>query len=82
MRVKPRRITRRNLQIDDPHRTGLKDLAMVRFLVYGHDRRLPFSRIVGRLPRRSLPDDDAAGRQREEGHDNGNSKRHAAHRSI
>jgi hypothetical protein len=70
------------LQIDDPHWTGLKDLPMVRFLVHWHDRRLSFSSVIGRLPRRSLPDDDAAGRQRQECYGKGRSKRHAAHRSI
>jgi hypothetical protein len=52
--VEPGDVTRRNLQIEDAHRSTLKHLPVMRLLVDGHDWRLAVPTRIGRLPRRAL----------------------------
>jgi hypothetical protein len=52
VQVKPRGVAGRNLQLDQPHRAVLEQLAMVRLLMNGHYRHLPLARLIGRPPRR------------------------------
>jgi hypothetical protein len=52
--VEPRDVAGRNLQIEDAQRSALKDLAMMRFLMNGHDWRLAVAGRVSRLPRHGL----------------------------
>jgi hypothetical protein len=48
--VEPRHVAWRDLQIDDPQRTVLEYLPVMRLLVNRHHRRLALSGLVCRLP--------------------------------
>jgi hypothetical protein len=52
--VEPRHVARRDLEIDDPHRAGLKHLAVMRFLMHRHHGRLALAGVIRRLPRNGL----------------------------
>jgi hypothetical protein len=55
--VEPRDIAGRKLQVQDPHRTVLEDLTVMRLLMDGHHRFLSLTSRVGRLPRGDLATD-------------------------
>jgi hypothetical protein len=61
--VEPRHVAWRDLQIDDPQRTVLEYLPVVRLLVNRHHRRLALSGLIGRLPDGCLSLQPGYGRQ-------------------
>ena len=57
MCVKPGNVARRKLEVEDAQRSSLKHLSMMRFLMNGHDRRLPVAARISWLPCRALASD-------------------------
>jgi len=84
MGVKPGDVPRRKLQVEDAQRPTLKHLSMMRLLVNRHDRRLPISGRICRLPRRALASHrDAVRKETEDDEGQGwGGARHGAHAST